>query len=182
MLKLKLQYSGHVMQRTDIWKDPDAGKDWRWEKGKTGWGGWMASPTQWTWVWVNSGSWWWTGRPGVLWSMGSQIVRHDWATELNGTDDTKKTWPDRLFCSVLLTDLFYPLTSSTLWLLQFYSQSWKWMLWVLQGSFKNTLVVLIPLSFHIHFRNSWQISTEYSAVILTEIALNLRISLGELVS
>ena len=43
----------------------------------------MASPTQWTWVWVNSGSWWWTGRPGVLWFMGSQRVGHDWVTELN---------------------------------------------------------------------------------------------------
>ena len=50
-----------------------------------GWDGWMASPTQWTWVWVNSGSWWWTGRPGVLQSMGSQRVGHDWATELNWT-------------------------------------------------------------------------------------------------
>ena len=43
----------------------------------------MASPTWWTWVWVNSRSWWWTGRPGVLRFMGSQRVRHDWATELN---------------------------------------------------------------------------------------------------
>ena len=43
----------------------------------------MASPTRWTWVWVNSGSWWWTGRPGMLWFMGSQRVGHDWATELN---------------------------------------------------------------------------------------------------
>ena len=48
-----------------------------------GWDGWMASPTQWTWIWVNSGSWWWTGRPGVLQFMGSQRIRHDWATELN---------------------------------------------------------------------------------------------------
>ena len=48
-----------------------------------GWDGWMVSPTQWTWVWVNSRSWWWTGKPGVLQSMGSQKVRHDWATELN---------------------------------------------------------------------------------------------------
>ena len=48
-----------------------------------GWDGWMASLTQWTWVWVNSGSWWWTGRPGVLQFMGLQRVRHDWATELN---------------------------------------------------------------------------------------------------
>ena len=46
----------------------------------------MASPTQWTWVWVNSGSWWWTERPGVLQSMGSQRVRHDWAIELNWTE------------------------------------------------------------------------------------------------
>ena len=45
--------------------------------------GWMASLTRWTWVWVNSRSWWWTGRPGVLQSMGSQRVRLDWATELN---------------------------------------------------------------------------------------------------
>jgi len=48
-----------------------------------GWDDWMASPTWWTWVCVNSGSWWWTGRPGVLWFMGSQSVGHDWATELN---------------------------------------------------------------------------------------------------
>ena len=47
-----------------------------------GWDGWMASWTQWTWVWVNSGSWWWTGRPGVLRFMESQRVGHDWATEL----------------------------------------------------------------------------------------------------
>ena len=48
-----------------------------------GWDGWMASPTWWTWVWVNSGSWWWTGRPGMLQFMGSQRVGHDWATSLS---------------------------------------------------------------------------------------------------
>ena len=48
-----------------------------------GWDGWMGSPTRWTWVWVNSGSWWWTGRPGVLQFMGSQRFGLDWATELN---------------------------------------------------------------------------------------------------
>jgi len=52
------------------------------EGDERGWDGWMASPTQWTWVGVNSGSWWWTGRPGVLRFMGSQKVGHDWATEL----------------------------------------------------------------------------------------------------
>ena len=51
-----------------------------------GWDGWMASLTRWTWIWVNSGSWCWTGRPGVLRFMGSQRVGHDWATELNWTE------------------------------------------------------------------------------------------------
>ena len=70
-----------------IGKDPDDGRDWRQEeKGLTGWDGWMASLTRWTWVWVNSGSWWWTGRPGVLQFMGSQRVEHDWETELNWTE------------------------------------------------------------------------------------------------
>ena len=69
-----------------MWKDHDAGKDWRQEeKGMTeGWDGWMASLTQWTWVCINSRNWWWTGRPGVLQSMGLQTVGHDWATELKG--------------------------------------------------------------------------------------------------
>ena len=72
------------------WKDSDAGKDWRQEKKgmDRGWDGWMASPTQWTWVWVNFGSWWCTGRPGVLQSLGSQRVRHDWTTELNWQPQT----------------------------------------------------------------------------------------------
>ena len=52
-----------------------------------GWDGWMASPTLWKWVWASSGSWWWTGKPGVLPLMGSQRVRHDWATELKWTED-----------------------------------------------------------------------------------------------
>ena len=51
-----------------------------------GWDGWMASLTRWTWVWVNSGSWWWAGRPDMLRIMGSQRVGHDWATELNWTE------------------------------------------------------------------------------------------------
>ena len=68
-------------------------RPWCWERFRAGgegdnrgWDGWMASPTQWTWVWVNSGSWWWTGRPGVLQSMGSQRFQYDWATELNWTE------------------------------------------------------------------------------------------------
>ena len=67
-----------------IGKDPDDGRDWgQEEKGTTGWGGRMTLQTQWTWVWVDSRSWWWTGRPGMLRFMGSQRVRHDWVTELN---------------------------------------------------------------------------------------------------
>ena len=63
-------------------KDPDAGKDWRWEeKGMTE-EEMVGSLTRWTWVWAISRSWWWTGNPGVLHSMGSQRVGHDWATEL----------------------------------------------------------------------------------------------------
>ena len=70
-----------------IGKDSDAGRDWGQEEKGWGWDGWMASATQWTWVWVNSRSWWWTGRPGMLWFMGSKRVRHNWATELNWTAD-----------------------------------------------------------------------------------------------
>ena len=70
------------------WETP-----WCWERLGAGgegdnreWDGWMASPTQWAWVWVNSESLWWTGRPGVLQFMGSQRVGHDWVTELNWTE------------------------------------------------------------------------------------------------
>ena len=88
MLKLKLQPFGYLMGRTDSGKDPDAGKVWRQEeKGKTGWDGWMPSPTQWTWVLGNSGSCWWTGILGMLQSMGLQRVWHDWRTELNCEND-----------------------------------------------------------------------------------------------
>ena len=75
-----------------IGKDPEktlspilGGIGGRRRRGRQRMSGWMASPTRWTWVWVNSGSWWWTGRPGVLRFMGSQRVRHNWATELNWT-------------------------------------------------------------------------------------------------
>ena len=91
MLMLKLQYFGYLMQRTDslektrCWERLKAGG----EGDNRGWDGWMASPTLWTWVWVSSGNWWWTGKPGVLQSMGSQRVGHDWTTQLN--------WICRLF-------------------------------------------------------------------------------------
>ena len=84
MLKLKLQYFGHLTRRADSFEKTLM--LWKIESGREGddrgWDGWMESPTQWTWVWVNSGSWWWTERPGVLRFMGSQGVRHDWVTDL----------------------------------------------------------------------------------------------------
>ena len=92
MLKRKVHSFGHLMQRADSLEktlmlvrlraggeEDDRRRD-----------GWMASPTQWTWVWVDSGSCWWTGRPGVLWSMGLQRVGHDWVTELNWTNILNK--------------------------------------------------------------------------------------------
>ena len=84
MLKLKLQYFGHLMRRADsLEKTLMLGKIEGGGEGDDGWwDGWMGSLTQWTWVWVNSGSWWWTGRPGVLQSMGLQRIGHDWVTEL----------------------------------------------------------------------------------------------------
>ena len=88
MLKLKLQYFGHLIRRADsLEKTLMLGKtEGRRRRGWRGWHGWMASPTRWTWVWVDSGSWWWTGRPGVLRPMASQRVGHDWATDLNWRD------------------------------------------------------------------------------------------------
>ena len=85
MLKLKLNILATWCKQLTRWKRP-----WCWERLKVGregdkreWNGWMASLTQWTWVWAIFESWRWTGKPGVLQSMGSQRVGHDWATELN---------------------------------------------------------------------------------------------------
>ena len=78
----------HLMWRADSFEI----FPWCWERLRAGeegedrgWDGWMASLTQWTWVCIDSGSWWWTVRPGVLWLMRSQRVGHDWATELHWT-------------------------------------------------------------------------------------------------
>ena len=86
-LKLKLQYFGHLMEELTHWKRP-----WCWDRLKAGeegddrgWDGWMASPTWCTWLWISSRSWWWTGKPGMLQSIGSQRAGHNWVTELNWT-------------------------------------------------------------------------------------------------
>ena len=98
MLKLKLQTLATWCRELTHLKRPQC-----WERLRAGgegddrrWDGWMASPTQWTWAWVNSGSWWWIGRPGMLQFMGLQRVGHDWAPELNWNDAEAETpilWP-----------------------------------------------------------------------------------------
>ena len=87
MLKLKLRYFGNLMWRTgSLEKTLMLGNLKVRRKGDDReWDGWIASLTQWTWVWASSESWWWIGKPGVLQSMGSQRVGHDWVTELNCT-------------------------------------------------------------------------------------------------
>ena len=90
VLKLKLQSFSHLMRRTNsLEKILMVGKaDWWWEvKRMRRWDGWMASQTQWTWVWVNSGSWWWTG---CAWGCK---VRHDWVTELNWNQNCNELSP-----------------------------------------------------------------------------------------
>ena len=83
MLRLKLQYFDHLIQRTDSYeKTLMLGKiEGRRRRGDRGWDGWMALLTWWTWVWASSGSWWWTGKSGMLQSMESQGVRRDWVTK-----------------------------------------------------------------------------------------------------
>ena len=98
MRKLKLQYFSHLM-----WRANSLEKTWCWERLRAGeedrgWDGWMASSTQLAWVWVDSGSWWWTGKPGMLWFMGSQWVGHHWATELNWV---VKYWRNKKWCGNL---------------------------------------------------------------------------------
>ena len=87
-LMLKLQYFGHLMLITDSLEKTLMLERLKaeGERDNRGWDGWMASLTRWTWIWVNSRSWRWTGRPGVLQSMGSQRVGHNWENELNWSD------------------------------------------------------------------------------------------------
>ena len=94
MLKLKLQYFGHLMRRTDSFEKtlmPGKIEGGR-RRGRQRMRWLEASPTWLTWVWVNCGIWWWTGRPGMLQFMGSQRVRQDWATELNYKKNWKAIW------------------------------------------------------------------------------------------
>ena len=96
MLKLKLQYFGHLMERTEsLEKTLILGKiEGRRRRGRQRMGWLDGITTEWTWVWVNSGSWWWTGKSGTLQSMGSQRVGQDWVTGLNWTElnDKNDIW------------------------------------------------------------------------------------------
>ena len=102
MLKPKLQYFGHLLRRVDSLEKTLllGGIGGGGEGDNRVWDGWMGSVTRWTWVWVNSGSWWWTGRPGVLWFMESQRVSHAWATNLIWTRCISKPalFNDCLYC------------------------------------------------------------------------------------
>ena len=115
MLKLKLQYFGYLTWRTDSFEKIlmlgkfEGGR--RMGQQRMRW--WMASPTQWTWVWVNSGSWWWTGLPGVLQSMGSQRVGHNWATEL--TDWVRMKTPENVSTTSKSGVNSWPLTKHFTW-------------------------------------------------------------------
>ena len=148
MLKLKLQNFGLHTWYEEL---THLKRPWCWERLRVGgegedrgWDGWMASLMPWTWVWVSSGSWWWTGRPGVLQSMGSQRVGHDLATKLN--------WSPRLaipedICKINgLFTLLPHLTTSL-----FYKRTWRsdptrWLFWHINlpsswsASFPNKIV------------------------------------------
>ena len=115
LLKLKLRYFGTSCEELTHWKRP-----WCWEGleaggegDNRGLDGWITSPTQWTWVWVNSRSWWWTGR---LWFLGSQRVRHNLTTELNWTESNKYFW-DVIWASNVVIKWLIIITAETSWML-----------------------------------------------------------------
>ena len=125
MLKLKLQYIGHLMWRADTFEKTLMLERFRaWGEGDDrGWDGWMTSLTQCTWVWVNSGSWWWTGRPGTLQFMGSQsqIGLSNW-TELNYCPIC--SWSSPIHFSSNIFFIFQILNGSILYAPYFSSNSW----------------------------------------------------------
>ena len=134
MLKLKLQYFGHLMRRADSLEKTWCWKRLRAEEGDRGWDSWMASLTQRTWVCTNSRRWWRTGKPGLLQPMESQRVGHNWVTEQQQQSNTRwlrlPAWLDErtwVPCVVWLLQL--PISS--------HHQAWKhhsrlW--WTLQAA------------------------------------------------
>ena len=144
---------GHLMRRTNslmLGKMKVGG-----EGDDKGWDGWMASLTQWTWVWVNSRSWWWTGRPGMMQSMGSQRVRQDWVTELN--------WTDRflgLFSNLLDQNLGFG--SSTLYCNKIF-RIFSWLMKVESGDFISFL--LFTAESPIPLKNAWSIAVSHKYLL-----------------
>ena len=139
MLKLKLQYFGHLMRRNNsLGKTLMLGKTkGRGRRGHRGWENWMASPTQWTCVWANSGRWWRTGKPGMLQSMGSQSRTglRDW-TPTTYLDNSVFIDPT---IQVSHTDFMIPSCTSLGWTIKEpsppsrnYIQIWSkyWTIWV----------------------------------------------------
>ena len=119
-----------------LWPPNHWKRSWCWERLKAGgggddrgWGGWMVSLTQWTWVWGSSGRWWWIVKPGVLQSVGSQRVRPNWATE----QQQQLSWLDRYFFLVLnqislsrcITVIYLITYRRTSWLLSSFGNYWK---------------------------------------------------------
>ena len=120
-----------------IGKYSDAGRDWgQEEKGKTGWDGWIASLTRWTWVWVNSGGWCWTGRPGVLRFMGSGRVGHNWAIHLIWAYAPGRH--DNLLSLHSATCIFHYLAYDTEVILQIYSSNLKLIFFAFQLVYHHT--------------------------------------------
>ena len=145
------------------WKRP-----WCWERLKAGgegdnrgWDDQMASPTWWTWIWASSRSWWWIGKPGVLQSMGSQRVRHDWVTELNCESRVQfirqKPHPQNfvrwallyfeLMLILLPDNSFKLLRRAILWLN--HSEASSWIFWGLNKGFYNRILSFIFRPYHI---------------------------------
>ena len=103
-------------------------RPWCWEILKVGeevddrgWDDWIASPSQWTWVWVSSGSWWWTGKPGMSQSMGLQRVRQDWVTELNLTESHYRGPPSGIYLNLITSVAQMVKHLSTMWETQVWS-------------------------------------------------------------
>ena len=147
MLKLKLQYFGHLMRRVDSLK-----RLWCWEglgaRGEgdgRGWDGWMASLIRRMWVWVNSGSWWWTGRPGMLRFMGSQRVGHDWATDLIWSDRAESLIYVR--CYYFYWFVTFPSSHICLHLFRF------WCLHLKKKVSKSALFIILSLKCNKTWRN-----------------------------
>ena len=107
MVKLKLQYFSHLKQRVDSLEKTLmlGGVGGRRRRGRQRMRWLMASWTRWTWVWVTSRSWWWTGRPGELRFMGLQRVGHDWETELSWTDNLRENNVIQVFKRILQNKL-----------------------------------------------------------------------------